>query len=1040
MLDQIRNFLRQHKTDDPREVAISLVWNDYIPTPKVFQSVTSTQLVDVFFAEKEQANLTLQEYIQAVTDDYESNTTPYENKGLTEATLQSYFGEIQRIAEEHQRIATEQLYYQLTDWMEATIERHLPQIEEGGPKALLPIINGRIDDIRALVDQIRSRIATEKKENPGTVLTASSGFDTQDLLKKVPVGELAKNLQTSLGLDTEEADLISKYLRRILEDVLRCPSRYRIRGLFVPEGVETQEFDPQDFVRDVYVKILPEGRGELTYGVEVTSDTRGEDFKRSAALGREAAIALMAKWYPEIAEALHYDIELNIERMGADDNISYGGGSIGLATALGIIAQCTDQVIGVEKVGDVAVTGEIADESGRIDRVTGVRWKTKAILDWNKQGIKPVPIKYVFVPSGENEAEAQAANDEYGGELEIRAFDDLEALLTAGLLFDPFRQYLETISQAEPPVAIDGEMWARIHHGEPKRYVILSKFNADKRAIASALVRRFAQERLRSKAVPAEMAHETLIPVILDASVFSRDDRLSESISRTVSRELQSFHSEPFDESLIRRELRTGRMALIFHGLDTTNELSFFDPGAAIDEYRKFYPDARLVFVCTESSWHRYRDRIVDSDACGVVPLYEGRSTFLDKHIQDVTEATNGIAKRGILVCYGREDLTPKEFFYPERESQPRAIGEKPHYIELQVQRLDADGNRIGNPRRLSEVITEGKERHLLLLADGGAGKTTLLLKLFFDCLEGQCQPSSPESQRDDAWKPLIVPLFANVGGLVNADYKALYQLFPEPHSELESTENILIMLDGLNEITPSVRRQARALANCFHQFLKTLDDSNPNHWVILSCRKQEEIRGYGSLIGQIERDETKEYFVRYEVLQLPAEDGLNYLHRAVPQTAEQLINALGDRQTEILGNPMLLYLFSTLNPDKIKEMEREQQRPLNRSLIYKMAMDEWISKQFDGKAFEPFRQAEAYHEAPRELLKLLSKEMVDRGLTSISEAEAVKIFEGIVDEQPPRWWPIEVIEYPNRTVKRPIGAKDLLNELVAGGLLKVSG
>ncbi|HIE29645.1 TPA: hypothetical protein EYP66_20435 [Candidatus Poribacteria bacterium] len=1028
MLDKIREFLRQHKDDEPHVVAISLVLNNCIPSPKNFKSVTPREFVDVFFAEKENAHLTLQEYIEAVKDDYEQSPESYEKEGLTGEELQNYFCEIERIADEHQiifeerqRIASEKMYHQFREWVEAAIERNLPKIDEEGTKAFVPIIKEKIDEIGSLLREdntFRNLMAVREIKEIETML-ASSRADSQELLNKVPVDEIKKTLQESLRLDVETVDLISKYLRRILEEVLLCPSRYRINGLF--KGKE------EGSVRDVYVTIFPKGEGKLDYGFELDTE-HGEDLDRSAKMGQKAAIALMHKWYPGIEEPSYYNIRLHIES-GAEREIRYGGASIGLATALGIIARCTEQVIGVQQVGDVAVTGEIANEHGLIKSVGDIEWKTQAIIDLNRQGIKPVPIKYLFVPK-ENEAEAIAANERYGGSLEIRAFNDLESLIKEGILFEPFKQYLETISRVEAPaVTISDEVWNQINRADTKRFAILGEFDKDKRSTAKALATRFAQERLSSKASPEETPHDTLIPVTLDAGRFSIDYRLFDSVSSAVSKHLEVFNSEPFDEALIHRALRTGRFALIISGLYITEDMPFFAPGAAMSEYEKFYSDSRIIFVCTESSWNKYKNRIADSQQCSVIPLYEGRSTFLDKHIDEVINPTNGIAKRGILACYGSDDFTPKEFFYP---GQP----DKAHYIELQVQRLDEDGNRMESPGLLSEVIAEGKDRHILLLADGGAGKTTLLLKLFFDCLEGKCKLKTPENRVNDSWKQLIVPLFVNVGGLVDANYKALYQLLPEPHSELEATENILIMLDGLNEITQSIRERARDLANCLHQFLKTLDEKNPNHWIILSCRKQEEIRGFGSLIGQIERDETKEYFVRYEILDLSLEAGENYLHRTVPQNAEQLINALGERQKDILKNPMLLYLFSTLNPVKIEEMEKEQKRPLNRSLIYKMAMDEWISKQFEGKAFEIFRK----EDAPRELLKILAKEMVDKGLTSISEAEAVEIFEAFLKEQRPAWWPKKKIRYRREEWEEPVAARDILNELVAGGLLKVSG
>lgn len=1026
MLEKIRDLLRQYRHSEPD--AFVFVLTDYIPVLESLQSLLPEELVDVFFAERTDAYLALQAYIEELNRDYSGKRESYERENLTPEDLQRYINAVQ--------LSTQQRsYYQFDQFVGSAMEANIPparQIEDFAPIVAEEISEyTKTQGIQSLFRQASvfrklieagitagvhpKETGTERKE---TMLATS-----QELLDGIPDDAFRTALQDPLGFDEGTALLISRYLRKRLEDVLRCPSRYRIHGLFTSRG---KGGEIQGFVRDVYVEIWQEGTGKFSYGVELVDDCKHrKDFKRSAYLGREAAIALIRKWYPSVEDPSHYDIRLHIEDIGAA--APYGGGSIGLAVALGIIAQCTEQVIGVQQIGDLAVTGEISDRNGSITKVEDIDCKTKAIIELNRQSVKMGPIKYLFVPEV-NEKEAYEANRKYDGNLEIRAFGNLESLIKEGILFDPFRQYLEAVSQEEQTaVAISDEVWSRIREVHSKPTAVLGRFFDDKGPIARALAARFAQERSRSET----RTNDVPIPVVMDASVFSHSDQLSDLIFRQFG----ASSSAPLDGGMTRKSLRTGRFALIITGLDTSDDIPFFKPGAAMDEYRKFYSQSRILFVCTESSWRKYRRRIAGSDPWHVVPLYKGRSTFLDKRIEEVTDPIIGIARKTILACVKQGGVSPKEFFYGKRPGRP-------HYIDLQVRRLDRsdreDESDMVGPRFLSEVIAEGRDRHILLLADGGAGKTTLLLKLFFDCLEGICKLSTPHTK--DCWSQFITPFFYSLGRL-SSSHKTIYEIFQDsPNSsveselELELTDNILIILDGLDRATSEIRERDVDFANDLHRFLDNMDESNPNHWVILSCRKQEEIREVRSLVRLIEKAEARNYFVKYEILDLSLEDAEDYLRKVVPQSAERLMEALGQRQRDIMRNPMLLYLFSTLDPDGITEIERAEKRPLNRSLIYRMAMDQWLEMQLKGrKVFRIFSQRKTYNEAPRELLRILAKEMVDRGEFHISEEGAVEIFNKVKEQDSPEWWPRD-------KEGKLAAAQEVLDELVVGGLLKVSG
>ena len=96
--------------------------------------------------------------------------------------------------------------------------------------------------------------------------------------------------------------------------------------------------------------------------------------------------------------------------------------------------------------------------------------------------------------------------------------------------------------------------------------------------------------------------------------------------------------------------------------------------------------------------------------------------------------------------------------------------------------------------------------------------------------------------------------------------------------------------------------------------------------------------------------------------------------------------------------------------------------------------MDQWLEMQLEGgKIFRIFSRDKTYYEAPRELLRILAKEMVDRGAFGISEKEAVGIFNKVKEQDSPDWWPRD-------KEGKLVAAQLVLDELVAGGLLRISG
>ena len=995
MLDNVRALLHKHHNDGPLIAATVLVHTETIKAREILQSIPSEQLVDLFFDERSlgDARQTLQYFAREVEKDYTQRPDIYRDAGLTPEKFADYLHRMELRSAERQR----DLCHQFEECLESEVEKNLSSICESGAEALVGTIDE--ENICNLLkdDFFREFITRKETTGAGAVLAASSCDDLKELLDRTPVSEIGEVLQKSLDLDMTRSNMLSRYLHQIFANILIYTSRYRINGLFIAEDAK------KGYVRDVYVGISPYSEDRLHFG-----PIADEAFRRSAELGRKAAIELANKMKPGGDDPSSYGITLHIESAAE----KYEGSSIGLAVALAILARFTKQAIGVQQVGDVAVTGGIVDDTGSIGRVEGIAWKTKAIIDRNSQKTKAVPIRHLFVPK-ENEREAHMANDRYGGKLEIHAFYDLKSLVAEGALFDPFRQYLEhVIRETKPESAISDEDWARISCGSNKQVVILGRFDEDKRCIADNLAMQFAENKLYPELDPEIPVSSLPIPICLDARILGSDDKFPEAILQQLEQAAPGY----FDEALIHRFLRAGQFSIIIDGLDGTDkDMPIFAPGAAMHEYRRFYSASQVIFVCNESSWGRYSKKIMGAECYDVIPRYTGRSTFLDNHIVGITERG---AQRAILAC---GDFAPKGFFYG-------SVAEGPLYIELQVQKFDRDGNPMGSPELLSEVIAAGEDRHILLVADGGAGKTTLLLKLFFDCLEGICKPQLGEAKTDCLWDQAIVPLFVKIGGLGSAEYESLYRILPGTQLELGATKNVLIIMDGLNEVTRSIRRDSADLANCIHQFLRDLDGRLPKkHWVVLSCRKQEEIREKGSLIDQVAYDELEEHFAKYEILDLSNDAGQNYLLQVVPESAEELIEMLGENQRNLLANPMLLYLFSTLRPNRIAEIKGRQKRGLNRSLIYQMAMDEWIERQFKGGQFAIFRE---YSDAPRELLRILAREMVDKGISVISEMDAVNIFEEIQEIGPPKWWPMR---------DGPVGAKEVVTELIAGGVLKVS-
>ena len=767
--------------------------------------------------------------------------------------------------------------------------------------------------------------------------------DVMDLIQQLDRVEASGVLDIP-GVNTDNFPCLFRHIRTLIYENESLTRRYTVAGLF---------WDKPDYpgvVQNIHVRVSaarPEAEEpRIEYGFRIEDSEKGEMLRRSVEDAAAAASNLLG-----IIQDVWVDIEEELETEYSED-------SLGLAVAAAMLARATNQVIGVETAGDVAITGTVT-VSGEVGPVGGVREKAEAIAQINKLPYRLTKISHMVVP----DKNAHEVPQDSG--LTVREVSHVEDL--SQILFDPWRDYLDSF-ETYPHLPISEEVQMELVKPDSRRISVCKRFADDASVAADSIARQLAQNRLDLLKLSD---YHYPIPVRLDVRSFRRDTRLSEIVTEHASQQCIQAGFEGVET--VHDSLRDGHIALIFDGLDTYSELDFFKPGAAMRaDIESYYHKNQLVFVCSESSWHRHSGGIKDPDMYELLKLYDGRSTFLDDHIRKTMEQK---APNLILPCRTAE-VELSAFF--------QGVEKKGRYIELKVQKLNREGGGQRKIHSLGDVVRDGQDRHILLVGDGGSGKTTALLKLMFDYSDKQL------TSEEDL---LIAPMFIHADDL--AERRSIANLAWNIRSdqvdrELRDTRDILIMVDGLNEVKPENEESLLTA-------IRRLVEDYPQHRVILTSRRQEYARAEAILSKDIVQDN----FEQYELLALDFSDARSYLAAVMkPELAKQAMTALGS-QADVIANPMMVYLMSTI-PNELEDQMAER-RKLTRGWIYQAAVKKWLQRESESS------KASLRIEAIHGFLRHFAHKMIGSQRSRLSKEEAIEIIDDLYQRNPkPHWYPYD--------------------------------
>ncbi len=265
------------------------------------------------------------------------------------------------------------------------------------------------------------------------------------------------------------------------------------------------------------------------------------------------------------------------------------------------------------------------------------------------------------------------------------------------------------------------------------------------------------------------------------------------------------------------------------------------------------------------------------------------------------------------------------------------------------ITQWSADGTADDRPITLPDLIASSHPC-LLLVSQGGGGKSSNLGKLFFDAARGKLL------HEGQPWTPLLLPLQAlNVlnDRLSSLEKVLLDQFLPDhPASwqasslwkELGGTANLLVLLEGLNEVNDAVRDNATQLVSNIETMVGGLETSGINYRVVISVRQQEEAQPEG-LMRQLRASEWGRHFVAYRLEPLSWNEAVDKLNDVLGADAEQFIQLLGEGSHAVLTNPLLLRLMLD-NAVALNEKARRGEAPvITRSGLYNIAVERLLER-----------------------------------------------------------------------------------------------
>lgn len=520
-----------------------------------------------------------------------------------------------------------------------------------------------------------------------------------------------------------------------------------------------------------------------------------------------------------------------------------------------------------------------------------------------------------------------------------------------------------------------------------------------------------------------QQGNTTRVPLLLKLLPFVQHESLVQQVLQQAQAAILSQAPGVLDTALILRQIQRGGFLWLLSGLD-----DLVSADAAPDVLPRLLaqlsnaPFSRnaAVFACRQSTWEWARQMFAQAvPPFALLPLYEGRSTFLDWHQQSLMrQAAERLAACRVGWQQDREAPvrprlpSPEEFFYGATPAFPAAL-----YLDIRVRERLRDGTDAA-PQLLSQLITSSEQgQRVILLGAAGAGKSTELLKLFFDC----CSGYSPAPLRG-----LYAPLLLEAGRICDRwghdTYEAfllcLYDVLELPqtisvqHVEqaLRSTPRLLVMLDGLDEVKPEGLHSRNQIAQILWRFSHAL---HPSSWVVCASRTQERRRAHESLLHALEAQRGMWRTFLLDDLVLDPGALRDYLQRVVPDATlrETLVTTLQGR-TSVLKTPLLVHLFGSMAPQKLAG------RALNPGAIYRAAMETWLEEEIaiQGKPELTGLQAPpgtSLVQVAMGLLGVLAHGMVEQGVHGLDDAEARDLLTQFVTAclaHPaalPGWWPL---------------------------------
>lgn len=821
-----------------------------------------------------------------------------------------------------------------------------------------------------------------------------------------PIATRVHELQE--GIKTRGLSALIPTVLSLLHQVAIHPQSYRVYGLFYDTG--TQE----GVVREIAVRFEERAgaRGDLSLtrlegGPGHRRVQLAEEFKEAVRNAYRAAHACLGELQPSRGID-QYDVVPEILAPGEEiDQLE--GGSLGLAIALAIIARATDQEIGVGKGGNLAVTGEI-DAQGTIKRVDHVDTKVSALKDL--KGVLAPDVDYVFVPQ-ENQGEAEAAA---GAGITVKTFPHLADVLKSELLFDPWKPYLETLRQS----STDDVSEAQAREALQQRWSLLvCRYHADKRAPLDALASWCAHWRLQGdRTVPVPFFLDDL-PGLLET--MRRSGSPLTAVFEQLKSDKRMHNCVGMGHSRLLHQLQKGALLLLDGAdhLSCSRQREPHEPLPALVEalcrwLRPPLAQTRVALTCHEATVAALQ-AIPKPHAVAPkeLPLYQGRSNFLDPHRQAVKQR----AQDQILACrvgvrrtrrrssLPEERVTPEEFFYS-------------HNLHVQVPVGGVTTQEAGAPTLADVLCDPSTPPRFVLLGEGGAGKSTELLKVFFDCVASQSalpltgrftpwlirlsshfrhDPQQPATFTLDGF---LTGLWAELqpGGQAETDQPP--PVFDRFKTDVAWTPRLLILLDGLDEIPPKAAKTRDAIGFVLKQFVAMCPDAR----VVVTSRPQETEREEQSLLAS---EPCKDWpkltlaALHWSEAQIEA-----YLQRTGCSAAEaRALLELLRTQPGLLRNPMLLYLFASTDPAELRG------KPLSPAVLYRGAMRMWLKEEVNKRSF-PFDPPNGLKmaEVLLKLIAVLALGMKERDQTFVDEADAAAIFCTFIREHPqpmaPSWWP----------------------------------